>query len=121
MCRYKEIVFSRKAKRLYFGGIILAFLIAISAPIIIPYYVMKSSSGKYRKSPFGGITHEEFKVATDLIYDEIKEWGKLPFVDMVIISNTTQDCADALPGYENMFNKTVKAGIELDLTRFGDK
>ena len=55
------------------------------------------------------------------MYDEIKEWEKLPFVDIVVITNYPEDCANSLPGYENMFKRTVKAGKEYDLERFEDK
>ena len=38
MCMYKKIRFSRKAKRLYFGGMFLAFMIAICTPPPNFYY-----------------------------------------------------------------------------------
>ena len=82
MCFYKEIRFSRKAKRLYFGGIFLAFVIAISIPPPIPIFRKEGV-----ESPFGGLSDELFWHATDSLYEEIKQWENLPFVDLVILTN----------------------------------
>ena len=77
MCEHKYIQLSRKGRKLYRAGwfLILLVLFSIPCPVIV---AMIGRFGKY-----------DIEGAIDILSEQNEEWEKVPFVDIMLISNSS--------------------------------